>query len=26
VQARVCGFHDHDNPDATALKGTITIK
>jgi plastocyanin len=26
VQARVCGFHDHDNPDATAWKGTITIK
>ncbi len=26
VFARVCGFHDHDLPDSTALKGTITIR
>jgi plastocyanin len=24
--ARVCGFHDHDNPDSASLKGTITIR
>jgi len=26
VQARTCGFHDHDNPTNAALRGTITIK
>jgi plastocyanin len=26
VVVRTCGFHDHDNPDAAGLKGTITIK
>ena len=26
VFPRVCGFHDHDLPDVTALKGTITIR
>ena len=26
VVVRTCGFHDHDNPDNAALKGTITIK
>jgi plastocyanin len=26
VVVRTCGFHDHDNPDAASLKGTITIK
>jgi plastocyanin len=26
VVVRTCGFHDHDNPDNTGLKGTITIK
>jgi plastocyanin len=26
VQARTCGFHDHDNPDATALQGQIVIR
>jgi len=26
VQARTCGFHDHDNPNNTALRGTITIR
>jgi plastocyanin len=24
--ARKCGFHDHNNPDTAALKGTITIQ
>jgi plastocyanin len=24
--ARVCGFHDHDDPDNAALKGTVTIQ
>lgn len=24
--ARKCGFHDHDQPDAAALRGTITIQ
>src|SRR5438552_2094522 len=24
--ARTCGFHDHSNPDAASLKGTITIQ
>jgi plastocyanin len=24
--ARVCGFHDHQRPDAAALKGNITIQ
>ncbi len=26
VQARTCGFHDHDNPTNAALRGSITIK
>jgi plastocyanin len=26
VVARNCGYHDHDNPAATTLQGTITIK
>jgi plastocyanin len=26
VQARTCGFHDHDNPSATALHGQIVIR
>ena len=26
VQARTCGFHDHDRPDTAALKGNISIK
>jgi hypothetical protein len=26
VQARTCGFHDHDNPNNAALRGSITIK
>lgn len=26
VQARLCGFHDHDNPDVREWHGTITIK
>ena len=26
VVTRVCGFHDHRNPDRPALKGTITTK
>ena len=26
VTARNCGYHDHDNPGATTLQGTITIK
>lgn len=24
--AGTCGFHDHNNPDSAALKGTITIR
>jgi plastocyanin len=24
--ARTCGFHDHDNPDAAGLRGTIVIQ
>ena len=24
--ARTCGFHDHDNPDSNALKGTVVIQ
>ena len=24
--ARTCGFHDHDNPDSTGLKGTVVIQ
>ncbi len=24
--ARTCGFHDHDDPDNAALKGTIVIR
>ena len=23
---RTCGFHDHDNPDSSALKGTVTVQ
>lgn len=26
VQARTCGFHDHDLPNSTALQGRIEIK
>jgi plastocyanin len=26
VVTRTCGFHDHDNPLDTSLKGTITIR
>jgi plastocyanin len=26
VQARTCGFHDHDNPDATTLQGQVVIR
>ena len=26
VIVRSCGFHDHDNPAATTLQGTIAIK
>ena len=26
TRARVCGFHDHNQPDVTALQGTITIQ
>jgi plastocyanin len=26
VVARSCGYHDHDDPLATSLQGTITIK
>jgi plastocyanin len=26
VTARLCGFHDHDNPDVQNLHGTVTIK
>ena len=26
VVARICGYHDHDNPAATTLQGTITVK
>jgi len=26
VAARICGFHDHRNPDVQALRGTITTK
>jgi len=26
VQARTCGFHDHDNPGNQALSGSIIIK
>ncbi len=26
TQARVCGFHDHNQPSVTALQGTITIQ
>lgn len=26
VAAKNCGYHDHDNPAATTLQGTITIK
>jgi plastocyanin len=24
--ARVCGYHDHEQPDARALQGTVTIQ
>lgn len=26
VQVRTCGFHDHDNPGNSALRGTIQIR
>jgi len=26
VSVRTCGFHDHDNPDSTALRGSIVIR
>ena len=26
TQARTCGFHDHDDPDNRALKGSITVR
>ena len=26
VEARTCGFHDHNNPDVQSLRGTITIR
>jgi hypothetical protein len=26
VNARSCGFHDHDNPGTRALQGTIVIQ
>jgi hypothetical protein len=26
VIARVCGYHDHINPDITSLQGNITIQ
>lgn len=26
VQARTCGFHDHDNPSNASLTGRITIR
>jgi plastocyanin len=26
VTVRTCGFHDHDNPDNTALNGRIVIR
>lgn len=26
VTTRVCGFHDHDNPDNQSLRGTITTR
>ena len=26
VQTRVCGYHDHRNPDVPSLRGSITIK
>ena len=26
VTARICGFHDHENPDDTNLKGRIVIR
>jgi plastocyanin len=26
VQARACGFHDHDNPLVASLKGSITAR
>jgi hypothetical protein len=26
VEARTCGFHDHDNPSISGLHGFITIK
>jgi hypothetical protein len=26
VVARICGFHDHNNPDVQNLRGTITTK
>jgi plastocyanin len=26
VTVRTCGFHDHENPSATGLQGSITIR
>lgn len=26
VEARTCGFHDHDNPTVASLNGSITIR
>jgi plastocyanin len=26
VTVRTCGFHDHDNPNASSLRGQITIR
>jgi len=26
VQARTCGYHDHNDPDSASLKGSITIR
>ncbi len=26
VQARTCGYHDHDNPNTTTLQGQIVIR
>lgn len=26
IDVRTCGFHDHQNPDNTSLKGQITVR
>jgi hypothetical protein len=26
VRTATCGFHDHNNPDTSSLRGTITIR